>query len=98
MPYGAAVKGVGGAKGRSGRKSRAEELGLQSLLENAFTLQDRQDIFQNLTRIAKGDDAKAAVSAAQLLFGYAFGKPTEKHVLSGENNGPIRLNVIYADK
>lgn len=95
MPHGAAVKGVGGAKGRSGRKSRAEELGLTSLLETAFTLEDRQAVFQNLTRIAKGEDAKAAVSAAQLLFGYAFGKPTEKHVLTGDVNAPIKLSVAY---
>lgn len=86
----------GGVRPNSGRKSKAEELGLQSLLESAFTLEDRQAVFQNLTRIAKGDDSKAAVSAAQLLFGYAFGKPTEKHVLTGEG-GPIKLNVTYAD-
>lgn len=85
----------GGPRPNSGRKSKAEELGLQSLLDTAFTLEDRQAVFQNLTRIAKGEDAKAAVSAAQLLFGYAFGKPTEKHILSGENNGPIKLNVVY---
>lgn len=93
MPDGRAKNG--GVRPNSGRKSRAEELGLHSLLETAFTLEDRQAVLQNLTKIAKGDDAKAAVSAATLLFGYAFGKPTEKHVLSGENDGPIRLSVAY---
>ena len=88
----------GGRRSNAGRKSKADELGLQSLLETAFTLEDRQDVFKNLTRIAKGSDDKAAVSAAQLLFGYAFGKPKESHEHSGKNGGPIKLNVVYVDK
>lgn len=91
----AGIKGKGGQRGRSGRKSRAEELGLQSLLDSAFGVKDRRAVLENLTQIAKGSDAKAAVSAATLLFGYAYGKPTEKHVHSGVNDGPIRLNVVY---
>lgn len=93
MAAGAAVKGVGGKKGRSGRKSRAEELGLKELLEDAFSSKDRKLVVENLCSIAKGDDAKAAVSAATLLFGYTFGKPTEKHELSGKNGGPIETSA-----
>jgi hypothetical protein len=95
---GAAVKGVGGKKGRSGRKSKAEEMGLTSLLKSAFTLKDRKDVIQNLLRIARGQDDKAAVSAASLLLGYAFGKPTEKHEHSGQNGEPITVRVVYDDK
>jgi hypothetical protein len=94
----AGVKGKGGQAGRSGRKSKAEEMGLSALLESAFTLQDRRDVIQNLTSIAKGDDLKAAVSAASLLLGYAFGKPTEKHEHSGKDGGAIKLNVVYETK
>jgi D-serine dehydratase len=94
-PSGAAVKGVGGKKGRSGRKSKFVELGLQSLLEGGFTIEDRQAVLQNLTRIAKGEDAKAAVSAATLLFGYTFGKPTERHEHAGKDGGPITLHIVY---
>src|SRR5688572_33200635 len=85
----------GGAKGRSGRKSKAEEMGLASLLETAFTIQDRQDVFANLIRIAKGHDDKAAVSATSLLLGYAFGKPTEKHEHSGANGDAIQIMVKH---
>jgi hypothetical protein len=92
---GAAVKGVGGRKGRSGRKSKSVELGLPALLEEAFTWQDRRDVIQNLKRIATGQDDKAAVSAATLLMNYTFGKPTEKHTHSGSDGGPIRISVAY---
>lgn len=96
MAHGAAVKGVGGKKGRSGRKSKAEELGIQSLLDEAFTPDDRRKVIENLARIAKSHlDAKAAVSAATLLLGYAYGKPKEKHEHGGTDGGPITVKVIY---
>jgi hypothetical protein len=96
VPTGSSVKGSGGKKGRSGRKSKAHEMGLAALLDAAFTPKDRQDVVKNLTRIAKSNDAKAAVSAAGLLMGYTFGKPTEKHEHSGKDGGPIIIKVEYA--
>lgn len=98
MAAGAAVKGVGGKKGRSGRKSKAEELGLVALLEESFPLADRRLVIQNLANIAKGDDPKAAVSAAGLLLGYAFGKPTEKHEVGGEGGGPLQIVVNHVKR
>lgn len=92
------MAGKGGKRPNSGRKSRAEELGLATLLESAFTAQDRKDVFANLIRIAKGDDDKAAVSASSLLLGYAFGKPTEKHEHGGKDGGPITFKVVYESK
>jgi len=90
------VKGNrGGQKGRSGRKSRAEELGLQSLLDSAFTQQDRRKVIESLIAIAKGNDFKAAVSAATLLLGYTYGKPTERYELGGPNGGPIPHSVTF---
>jgi hypothetical protein len=85
----------GGAKGRSGRKSKAEELGVVALLNDCWNPSDRKAVIENLVTIAQGDNAKAAVSAASLLLGYAYGKPTEKHELSGKNGGPMTLRVVY---
>jgi hypothetical protein len=93
----AGIKGKGGVKGKSGRKSKAEEMGLAALLEEAFTPADRKEVIQNLSKIAKSTDFKAAVSAASLLLGYTYGKPTEKHEHSGNGGGPIVLKVTYAD-
>lgn len=86
---------MGGKKGRSGRKSKAEEMGLAPLLNSAFPPADRKKVIENLRRIATGQDDKAAVSAANLLLAYAYGKPTEKHEHSGEAGGPITLKIVY---
>lgn len=67
----------GGKAGRSGRKSKAEELGLQSLLESAFGPEKREQVIRRLAEIASGPDDKSVVSAASLLLAYAFGKPHE---------------------
>lgn len=85
----------GGKKGRSGRKSKAEELGLSELLTKAFPQADREKVFANLAKIAQGDNSTAAVSASSLLLAYAYGKPTEKHEVSGKSGGPITVKVVY---
>jgi hypothetical protein len=93
----AGIPGSGGKKGRSGRKSKAVEMGLVPLLDAAFPQKDREAVLANLASIAKSSsDPKAAVSAASLLLGYTFGKPTEKHEHGGKDGGPIVLRVEYA--
>ncbi len=84
------VKGnSGGKKGRSGRKSKAEELGVQEWFDKNLSNNSRVKILNRLVEIAEGDDPKAAVSAATMLFNYSFGKPTEKHEVAGKGGGPI---------
>lgn len=92
----AGIPGSGGKKGRSGRKSKAVEMGLLPLLDAAFPQKDRERVLSNLAKIAMSDeDPKAAVSAASLLLGYTFGKPTEKHEHGGKDGGPITVRVVY---
>lgn len=67
----------GGKKGRSGRKTKAEELGLPRLLEQCWTFAQRQDVIAKLHEYAL-EGGKSAVAAAALLLAYAYGKPTEK--------------------
>lgn len=88
----------GGQKGRSGRKSRAQELGVVALLDKCWKVEDREQVIQNLVIIACNGDPKAAVSAASLLLAYAYGKPTEKHEVSGRDGEPITLRVVYESK
>jgi hypothetical protein len=84
------VKGKGGIKGRSGRKSKAEEMGLASLLEKCWTLEDRQACIIGLAnRAAAGD-----IESIKLLMAYTYGKPTEKHELSGKDGGPISTTFV----
>lgn len=96
MAAGAAVKGVGGKKGRSGRKSKAEELGVQEWFDKNLKDADRIQIVNNLVLIAKGDDAKAAVSAASMLFGYSFGKPKERVEHSNPDGSALLAPVVDA--
>lgn len=64
----------GGKKGRSGRKSKATEMGLQSLLNECFTENDRRDLLCKLVDMAKGAD----LDAIKLLLAYTYGKPVEQ--------------------
>lgn len=95
MPSGAAVKGVGGKKGRSGRKSKAEELGLVALLNKCFTEAARKRCLIQLAKDCESKDFHERNESRKLLLAYTFGKPTEKHEHGGEGGGPITLNVVY---
>lgn len=91
------VKGNrGGQKGRSGRKSKAEELGVQEFFDKHLTTGDRVAIIENLVMIARGDDAKAAVSAATMLFNYSFGKPKERVEHSNPDGSALLAPVADA--
>lgn len=77
------VKGnSGGKKGRSGRKSKAEEMGLKALLDKCFTQADRETLIKNLVKEARRAPLMN-MEAAKLLLAYTFGKPVEKHELTG---------------
>lgn len=95
----AGIPGSGGKKGRSGRKSKAVEMGLVPLLDAAFPQSDREEVLRNLANIAKScSDPKAAVSAASLLLGYTYGKPTEKHEHGGKDGGAIQIIVNHVKR
>jgi hypothetical protein len=64
----------GGKKGRSGRKSKAEEMGLQALLDKCWTPADREACIKTLAAQANEGDKEAV----KLLMAYTFGKPVER--------------------
>lgn len=68
------VGNSGGKKGKSGRKSKAEEMGLAGLLDRVWPLQDREDVIKALHAKAVDGNEKAA----SLLLAYAYGKPPER--------------------
>lgn len=70
----AGIKGKGGQKGRSGRKTRAEELGLPRMLTECWKQSQRREVIEALHLAA----LTGSVPAAALLMAYAYGKPTEK--------------------
>lgn len=75
-----AVKGNNGnhgKKGHSGRKSKAEELGLERLLHECWTPAERRACIKKLAKDAKSQDFKERHEARKLLLAYAFGRPKE---------------------
>lgn len=85
----------GGKRPGSGRKSKAEEFGLPILIDSRLSQEKWGKVIDNLYKFAVGSNPKAAVSAASLLLGYKFGKPTEKHEHGGADGGPIEIVVKH---
>ena len=98
MAYGAAVKGVGGKKGRSGRKSRAEELGLAALLEKCWTAEARERCIQKLAEDCESGDFHERNESRKLLMAYTFGKPKESHEHSGIDGSAIEIVVKHVKR
>src|SRR4051794_18273521 len=79
----------GGAKGRSGRKSKAEEMGLQALLDKCWTQADREKCLKVLAGNAKLGD----MESIKLLMSYAYGKPVDRKEIAGKGGEPIRFTI-----
>ena len=82
----AGVPGKGGKPGRSGRKSKAHEMGLQALLDKCWKQRQREKVIKTPALRAEPGD----LEAIKLLMAYKFGKPTERYEHSGIDGEPIR--------
>lgn len=65
----------GGARQGAGRKTKAEELGLPSLIEEVIGESGKKEIIKNLYTKAKS----GSFPHTQLLMAYIYGKPVENH-------------------
>lgn len=93
----AGVKGnSGGKKGRSGRRPKAEEMGLVALLDKCFTPADREKCIKKLAEDCQSDDFHERNESRKLLLAYTFGKPTEKHEHSNPDGSPLLQPVAEA--
>lgn len=84
---------MSGKAGRSGRKSKAEELGLSALLDRAWPDSSRLKFFSELAKLAENPRTVAGMEAGKLLAAYTYGKPTDKQ----EHSGTLNITVDYAD-
>lgn len=82
----------GGKKGRSGRKSKAEELGLQALLDKCWTKAEREECIRSLAATAKDPNAVGRMEAVKLLMGYTFGTP--KATVDLNHAGSIEVEYV----
>jgi hypothetical protein len=91
------VKGnSGGKKGRSGRKSKAEELGLAALLNKCWSRADREACIRALATKAQDPTSDHFMDAAKLLMAYCFGKPAEKHEISNPDGSSLMEPIANA--
>ena len=83
----------GGPRPNSGRKSKAEELGLTAMLDKAWPESSRIKFFSELAKLAENPRTMQGMEAGKLLSAYTYGKPTEKQ----DHSGSISITVNYAD-
>lgn len=84
---------MAGVKGRSGRKPAAMKHKLLELLADAWTYADRVGIIKALNTAAKAGD----VEAAKTLLAYSYGRPSQKHEVSGPEGAPIGVELDVGD-
>lgn len=78
-----------GQKGRSGRKTKAEEMGLNALLDKCWTVAEREKCIRSLARQASAGE----LEAIKLLMSYAFGKPRESVDLTHAGG----IEIVYVN-
>lgn len=70
---------MAGKAGKSGRKTKAEEMGLAKLLDSCWTINARRQTIKRLALMAD----RGNMQAITLLMAYTYGKPKEQVELSG---------------
>lgn len=81
---------MAGVAGRSGRKSRAQEAGLDALIDSAVSQKDWKEIFLKASSMAKRGD----IPSARFLAEYRFGKPNQKIEMTGGGGGPLVIQYV----
>lgn len=82
----------GGPRPGSGRKSKAEEAGLNELIDSVWPEEKKRKFFESLVRRAMNGN----MFAAKLLLEHRYGKPRQRVELGGANGQPIPITVIEA--
>lgn len=84
----------GGARPGAGRKSKAETLQLDKLLDECVSDDDIKELFRVLVRNGK----RGNINAIMALFAYRYGKPKERLELSGDEEKPITIRIVKASE
>ena len=88
----------GGRRPSSGRKSRAEELGLVATLEKCFSVEDREECIRKLALDCRSEDFHTRHESRKLLLAYTYGKPKEQIEHAGADGGPIEIIVRHVKR
>lgn len=77
----------GGARIGSGRKSKAEELGLPALIDKVIGPKGKEKLIRKL----RDEAEKGSFAHHQLLMAYAYGKPIERSVVKQSQE----IRIVY---
>lgn len=82
----------GGVRPNSGRKSKAEEMGLPKLIEDIVGDKGKRALIQKLydRSVTKGD-----IKAITLLMAYIFGKPSDSGMLPIDADNVESVTITY---
>jgi hypothetical protein len=85
----------GGVRENSGRKGKAEELGLPALVEDVLGEDGKKALLVKIAEQAKG----GSFAHQQLLMNYIFGKPKEKLDVTTDGKAleGIKHEIIFKD-
>ena len=83
----------GGKRPGAGRKPNDLRAELPALLDEAIPRADRVAILREQVQAAKNGNTKAAA----LVLAYLYGKPVDRIESTGEEGGPMKIQVEYAD-
>lgn len=88
------MAGHGGSRKNAGRKSKAEEMGLPTLIEEVVGNDGKRDIIQKLFEKAK----TGSYLHTQLLMAYMYGKPQDHMDLTsgGEKLDTVK-EIVFRD-
>jgi hypothetical protein len=81
----------GGKREGSGRKSKAEELGLPALIEEVIGEQGKKDLVAAIHKKAKS----GSFPHQQLLMHYIYGKPQEKIDHTSDGKAIFTKEVVF---
>jgi hypothetical protein len=71
------MAGTGGKREGAGRKSKAEELGLNALIDSVWSETAQKKVFKKLAEDCLSDDFYVRSESRKLLLAYKFGKPAQ---------------------
>jgi hypothetical protein len=81
------ANGWGGKRANSGRRTKAEILGLAKTLEECVSREDEKAIWAEIIKHAK----KGSKQHAELYLAYKYGKPSEHIISESENETIVRV-------
>lgn len=85
---------MAGKAGRSGRKSKAEEMGLTALLDKVVKPAEREALLKRLLVLSKDSDGRLSLEAAKLLMAYLYGTPRSQVEVSGPGGEPLAAATV----